>query len=199
MQGIEEDQGYQSTEDDFHLTTSDEFVDGGHRARRGHRAGYRGLGHGLQGAVPILEELDLEELKLWDEEEAQLQWDINGIYPLVNCYILEWKISIFNGKIYYFYGHFQWDINGIYPLVNCYILEWKISIFNGKIHYFYGHFQWDINGILMGFNGILMGYTLWWTVTFWNGKSSFLMGKSTISMAIFNGILMGYEWDSMGY
>lgn len=62
MQGIEEDQGYQSTEDEFHLTTSDEFVHGGHRARRARR-------HGLDGAVPILEEVDLEELKLWDEEE----------------------------------------------------------------------------------------------------------------------------------
>jgi hypothetical protein len=66
MQGIEEDQGYQSTEDEFHLTTSDEFVHGGHRARRARR-------HGLDGAVPILEEVDLEELKLWDEEEPQLQ------------------------------------------------------------------------------------------------------------------------------
>ena len=63
MQGIEEYQGYQSTEDEFHLTTSDEFVDGGHRARRARR----------HGAVPILEEVDLEELKLWDEEEPQLQ------------------------------------------------------------------------------------------------------------------------------
>ena len=28
-------------------------------------------------------------------------------YPLVNVYILQWKITIFNGKIHYFYGHFQ--------------------------------------------------------------------------------------------
>lgn len=67
MQGIEEDQGYQSTEDEFHLTTSDEFVHGGHRARRARR-------HGLDGAVPILEEVDLEELKLWDEEELHCTW-----------------------------------------------------------------------------------------------------------------------------
>ena len=87
----------------------------------------------------------------------------------MNCYILQWKITIFNGKIHYFYGHFQWDINGILMGFNGilmgYTLWWtvtfcngKITIFNGKIHYFYGHFLWDINGILMGFNGILMGF-----------------------------------------
>ena len=27
-------------------------------------------------------------------------------YPLVNVYILPWKITIFHGKIHYFYGHF---------------------------------------------------------------------------------------------
>ena len=29
-------------------------------------------------------------------------------YPLVNVYKKLWKITIFNGKIHYFYGHFQW-------------------------------------------------------------------------------------------
>ena len=28
-------------------------------------------------------------------------------YPLVNVYITNWKITMFNGKIHYFYGHFQ--------------------------------------------------------------------------------------------
>lgn len=64
MQGIEEDQGYQSTEEDeFHLTTSDEFC-GGNRSRA-RRSELRSDAPGL----PISEELDLEELKLWDEEE----------------------------------------------------------------------------------------------------------------------------------
>ena len=63
MQGIEEDPGYQSTEDDFHLTTSDEFC-GGHRSRAAHVRS-----RGADRAAPILEELDLEELKLWDEED----------------------------------------------------------------------------------------------------------------------------------
>jgi hypothetical protein len=29
------------------------------------------------------------------------------IYPLVNSHITIWKITIFNGKNHYFYGHFQ--------------------------------------------------------------------------------------------
>ena len=58
MEGTEEDLGYQSTEEDeFHLTTSDEFCDGAGRARRRSPA-----------FPPVMEELDLEELKLWDEE-----------------------------------------------------------------------------------------------------------------------------------
>ena len=32
-------------------------------------------------------------------------WKTGG-YPLVNCHILPWKITIFNGKIHYSYGHF---------------------------------------------------------------------------------------------
>ena len=28
-------------------------------------------------------------------------------YPLVNVYKKLWKITIFNGKIHYFYGHVQ--------------------------------------------------------------------------------------------
>ena len=28
-------------------------------------------------------------------------------YPLVNCHILPWEITMLNGKIHYFYGHFQ--------------------------------------------------------------------------------------------
>ena len=28
-------------------------------------------------------------------------------YPLVNCHILPWKVTIFYGNIHYFYGHFQ--------------------------------------------------------------------------------------------
>ena len=31
----------------------------------------------------------------------------NVIYHLVNVYITDGKITIFNGKIHYFYGHFQ--------------------------------------------------------------------------------------------
>lgn len=67
MQGIEEDPGYHSTEDDFHLTTSDEFVGGGHDVRRRAAVGsVRGM---AAAASHVSEELDLEELKLWDEEE----------------------------------------------------------------------------------------------------------------------------------
>ena len=45
-----------------------------------------------------------------------------------------------------------------------------------------GKIQWDFVRI---FRWIHLG-TLWWTFTKSNGKSPFLMGKSTISMAIFN-------------
>ena len=31
----------------------------------------------------------------------------DGGYPLVNVYKKLWKITIFNGKIHNFYGHFQ--------------------------------------------------------------------------------------------
>lgn len=54
MQGIQED-GYESAEEEFHLTTSGEFCDGASRTR----------------AMPM-EELELEELKLWDQEELEL-------------------------------------------------------------------------------------------------------------------------------
>ena len=30
-----------------------------------------------------------------------------SIYPLLNVYIANWKITMFNGKIHYFYGHVQ--------------------------------------------------------------------------------------------
>ena len=30
-------------------------------------------------------------------------------YPLVNVYILLWKITMLHGKTHYFYGHFQWQ------------------------------------------------------------------------------------------
>ena len=30
----------------------------------------------------------------------------DSMYPLVNSHILPWKITIFHGKIHYFYGHF---------------------------------------------------------------------------------------------
>ena len=30
-----------------------------------------------------------------------------SIYPLVICNVTNWKITIFNGKTHYFYGHFQ--------------------------------------------------------------------------------------------
>lgn len=59
MEGIHED-GYQSTEEDeFHLTTSGEFCDGASRRTR------------AMDLPGVLEELDLEELKLWDQEDAQ--------------------------------------------------------------------------------------------------------------------------------
>jgi hypothetical protein len=32
---------------------------------------------------------------------------VNDGYPLVNVYIANWKITIFNGKIHYFYGSFS--------------------------------------------------------------------------------------------
>ena len=31
----------------------------------------------------------------------------NHTYPLVNVYITNWKITTFNGKTRYFYGHFS--------------------------------------------------------------------------------------------
>lgn len=59
MEGIHED-GYQSTEEDeFHLTTSGEFCDGASRRTR------------AMDLPGVLEELDLEELKLWDQEELE--------------------------------------------------------------------------------------------------------------------------------
>ena len=43
-----------------------------------------------------------------------IQWDINGIYHLVNCYITI-EITIFMDK-------------SIISLVNCYITNWKITM-----------------------------------------------------------------------
>ena len=34
-------------------------------------------------------------------------YEQKNVYPLVICYIANWKITIFHGKIHYFYGHFQ--------------------------------------------------------------------------------------------
>ena len=45
--------------------------------------------------------------RLWQRPSEKL-WDVR-IYPLVNSHILPWKISIFHGKIHYFYGHFPWQ------------------------------------------------------------------------------------------
>ena len=42
-----------------------------------------------------------------------------------------WKITIFNGKIHYFYGELSHSNGKIHNAIN------------GKIHYFYGHFQWQ--------------------------------------------------------
>ena len=57
MQGIQED-GYESPEEEFHLTTSGEFCDGASRTR-------------AKNQLDDFEEL--EELKLWDQEELDLK------------------------------------------------------------------------------------------------------------------------------
>jgi len=36
-----------------------------------------------------------------------IQWDIHGIYPLVNVHITMENHHAINGKIHYFYDHFQ--------------------------------------------------------------------------------------------
>ena len=76
MEGIHED-GYQSTEEDeFHLTTSGEFCDGASRRTR------------AMDLPGVLEELDLEELKLWDQEDAQrnVKFYMHVSFDLLFCW-----------------------------------------------------------------------------------------------------------------
>ena len=62
-----------------------------------------------------------ERTRGWSDEKAPrlirfptadfLMWESSGnatgTYPLVNVNKKLWKITMFNGKIHYFYGHFQ--------------------------------------------------------------------------------------------
>ena len=51
----------------------------------------------------------------------------------------------------------------------------------------------EILGIPMKHHVKFMDYTLWSTFTYSYGKSPFLMGKSTISMVIFNSYVSHYQ------
>ena len=65
------------------------------------------LGHA--GSLPLSSSDSVLTVHVQHMDDFKIFQDVPffGTYPLVICYSLLWKITIFNGKIHYFYGHVQ--------------------------------------------------------------------------------------------